>query len=388
MIHKANFAVIGCGMLAQGQHLPNIVSSSNMDLHTCCDLSREALQTCREQFHPIKTTTNYREAINDPAVDAICLATSEALRLPVIELAAAANKPVFTEKPLAATLGEALAIADVVRASGIPLCVGHNRRCAPAMIDAHRIFRDHMKNPQRSEWRWERDGESRPHRPEEGVPAVLVRINDDFASWKPWVYEKEYAIHGPMLWEMTHFVDICNWFLNASPVEVCAMENGLYLSGVTIRYDSGALASIFMCANGSFGYPKELYEFMGEAGVVAVHHMMEVITAGIKGAPRRTCYPPRADSYPESGTEGGISGWLAKREAACQDAITSGDHSKVLSCEPDKGHAQLLDSFVAEIRGERDVVCGVEEALLATRTCLAAIRSAKEKKSVALEEVV
>jgi predicted dehydrogenase len=381
------FAVIGCGSQAQAQHLPNIVASKKAALHTCCDVSEETLAVCRERYQPQKTTTDFLEAVHHPEVEAICLATTEALRLPVIEAAAKIGKPVYTEKPLAATWAEALEIQRVVNSAGIPFCVGHNRRASPAMADAHRFFRAHMEDPRISPWRWDREGIDRPEWPESNIPAAVVRINDDFASWKSWVYDNDKYPHGPMLWEMTHFVDICNWFLAAVPVEVCALENGLYLHSVSIRYDTGSLATISMCANGSFGYPKELYEFMGFAGVVSVHHMMEVITAGIEGAPRRTTYPPVADPYPDVGAEGGLSGWLAKRDAACDAALQTGDHSMVTAVDADKGHAHMLEAFMDEIRGDAPPVCGVDDAVLATRTCLAAIRSAREKRFVTLDEI-
>lgn len=384
---ELNFAVIGCGSQAQGQHLPNIRDSRKAALHTCCDVSEETLAVCREQFRPQETTTDFLEAIRRPEVEAICLATTEALRLPAIEAAARLGKPVYTEKPLAATWEEALEIQRVVKNAGIPFCVCHNRRYSPAMADAHRIFRAHVEDPKISPWRWDREGGNRPQRPEDNIPAAAVRINDDHASWKAWVHDAEAYSHGPMLFEMTHFVDLCNWFLAAQPVEVCAMENGLYLHSVSIRYDTGSLATITMCANGSFGYPKELYEFMGFAGVVSVHHMMEVITAGIEDVPRRKTYPPAKDLYPDSGAEGGISGWLAKRDASCSEALETGDHIRVHAVEPVKGHARMLDAFVDEIRGEGPVVCGVDDAVLATRTCLAAVRSAREKRFVALDEI-
>ena len=74
------------------------------------------------------------------------------------------------------------------------------------------------------------------------VPSISVRINDDWHSWKGWVFDKTQAPHGPMLFEMTHFTDVCNWFLADQPLEVTAVATGMLNESVIVRYQSGALA--------------------------------------------------------------------------------------------------------------------------------------------------
>jgi predicted dehydrogenase len=168
---------------------------------------------------------------------------------------------------------------------------------------------------------------------------------------------------------------------------VVAQETGLFNHGIVIRYRTGEMATISMSANGSFGYPKELYEVTGQGGIVVNNHMVEIRTAGIEGAPARVTYPLVNDPYPELETEGGLSEWVEKRTRACADAIVAGDNSRIIVAEPDKGHALMLDAFVDEIRGERGPVCDVDAAVLATRVCLAAIKSAREERFVKVDEL-
>jgi predicted dehydrogenase len=388
MSDPIRFAVIGCGMLAQATHVPNIARSPRLRLQTCCDLSDEALAVCRDKYGARRITKDYRAAINDPEVDAVCIATTEKIRLGPIEAAAAAGKPVYCEKPLARSLEELSRIQSVVHQARIPFCVGHNRRSSPAMIDAHRIFRAHMTAPQPCPWRFDREGAARVPLAEDGVAGMSVRINDDWWSWKNWVFDKEQAPHGPMLFEMTHFTDMCCWFLAAEPAEVVALEHGVLNGGVVIRYRTGEIATISMSANGTFGYPKELYEMFGHGGAVIVDHMVEVRTAGIAGAPARTLYPMRNDRFPEVGKEGGMAGWLAKNRAAAEAAGTDGQAFLAALPGPDKGHAHALERFVDEILGRGPQVCGVDDAVLATRVAFAAIRSAKERRAVRLEELI
>ncbi|MFP5229462.1 MAG: Gfo/Idh/MocA family protein [Acidobacteriota bacterium] len=382
------FAVIGCGSVARAQHLPNIVRSPRMKLHTCVDLDDAVLAECHDVFGAQRMCKDYREAIEDPDVDVICLATTEKLRLPVIALAAQAKKPIYVEKPLATTLAELYEIQKVVNGSGIPFCAGHNRRSSPAMLDAQRIFRRHMTNPTPCTWRWRREGDGLPALPEDGTPSVSVRINDDWYSWKSWVFDPSHAPHGPMLFEMTHFTDVCNWFLVDEPLEVTAVETGMLNEAVIIRYRSGALATIVIGSNGTMAYCKELYEFMGNGAYLAVDHMLEVRTAGIEGVAAKTNYPMVQDRHPQIGIEGGVSGWLAKKRAACAEAEANQDPILQFTAEPDKGHMHALERFVDQILGQGPVVCSVDDAVAATRIAFAAIRSAHEKRTVPLHEIV
>jgi len=382
-----NFAVIGCGMLARSQHIPNIAASSKTVLHTCCDLSDAALDECRDRYGAQHITKDFKAAIRDPDVHAICIATTEKLRVPLIEEAASAGKPVYCEKPLAQSLEQMYHIQDVVHAAGIPFCVGHNRRSSPAMLDAHTIFRGHMEHPKPCPWRFDREGAERPEVAGDGLAGMSVRVNDDWWSWKKWVFDKTQAPHGPMLFEMTHFTDLCNWFMASEPTEVVAITHDIFNSACTIKYADGTMATIIMNANGTFGFPKERYELFGNGAALIVDHMLEMLSVGIEGAPDRTLYPMINDRHPSIGVEGGVSGWLAKKRAACQEAVAAGDNSLTFTAEPDKGHARAMDRFVDEINGTGPEVCGVDAAISATEVAFAAIRSAEERRVVNVSEL-
>jgi len=168
---------------------------------------------------------------------------------------------------------------------------------------------------------------------------------------------------------------------------VTALESGVLNHGIIVRYANSELATLLMCANGTFGYPKELYEMFGNGGAVVVDHMLEVRTAGISGAAPRTAYPMLADKHPGIGADGGLEGWLAKKRAACKEAEQAGNSDLIFTAEPDKGHARAIDLFVDEIRGNGPVVCGIDDTVRATRVAFAAIKSAKENRPVGMDEV-
>ena len=156
---------------------------------------------------------------------------------------------------------------------------------------------------------------------------------------------------------------------------------------IIIKYAGGEIATLNMCGNGSFGYPKELYEMMGNGSVVVCDHMCEIRTAGLPDAPQVIKFPFINDKHLPFGTCGGIVGWLEKMAAACQDAEAQGNQLLQFTAEPDKGHLHALNNFADQINCLHDEVCGVNDAVMATRVAFAAIKSAGEKRVVKISEV-
>jgi predicted dehydrogenase len=71
------------------------------------------------------------QALTDPAIDAVVLATPHSLHAQQIAQASAAGKHVFVEKPFTLTKSSAQEAVQAAQAAGIVLALGHNRRFSP-----------------------------------------------------------------------------------------------------------------------------------------------------------------------------------------------------------------------------------------------------------------
>jgi len=84
-------------------------------------------------------STDFDQAIADPRVRAVFLATPHSLHVAQISAVAAAGKPVWCEKPLALTRAEAeRAIAAITNAK-VVFGLGNNKRCFASMRELKRI---------------------------------------------------------------------------------------------------------------------------------------------------------------------------------------------------------------------------------------------------------
>src|SRR5882762_7391837 len=82
------------------------------------------------------------EALADPTVNAVVIASSTDTHADLVEAAARAGKAVFCEKPLDLDHGRAAACVAVVEECGVPLMVGFNRRFDPNFALLERQIRD------------------------------------------------------------------------------------------------------------------------------------------------------------------------------------------------------------------------------------------------------
>jgi predicted dehydrogenase len=87
-------------------------------------------------------TTEFEEAVADPRVKAVFLATPHSLHVQQISHVAAAGKPVWCEKPLALTRGEAERAVAATQKAGVPFALGNNKRCFSSMRELKRVVAD------------------------------------------------------------------------------------------------------------------------------------------------------------------------------------------------------------------------------------------------------
>src|SRR5271154_1987667 len=98
----------------------------------------------------VALTADYVDALTDPEVEAVVLATPHAMHGAQIEAAVAAGKHVFCEKPLALTKAGAEKALRLCRDAGLVLGMGHERRWEPpiaallAKADAGDLGRIHQ----------------------------------------------------------------------------------------------------------------------------------------------------------------------------------------------------------------------------------------------------
>lgn len=127
-----NAAVIGLGRW--GKSLVTAVQGKSDRLRFIHGVSKEPDEVRGfAQQHGFKLTTELDDAIRNPDVQAIFLATPHSLHVQQVAAVARASKPVWCEKPLALTRAEAALSVEACRKADVPLGAGNNKRCFASM---------------------------------------------------------------------------------------------------------------------------------------------------------------------------------------------------------------------------------------------------------------
>jgi len=92
--------------------------------------------------HRFELSTDFAEAVADPRVQAVFLATPHSLHVEQIVHVAAAGKHVWSEKPLALTRAPAERAVAACRKAGVVFGLGNNKRCFASMLELKRLVAD------------------------------------------------------------------------------------------------------------------------------------------------------------------------------------------------------------------------------------------------------
>ena len=245
-------------------------------------------------------------AFADPAVDAVVIAAPARFHADLIVAAAEAGKSVFCEKPAALSLGDLDRAIGAVRAAGVVLQVGFNRRFLTDWVAARALIDDGTL----------------------GTPRLIRSVTRD-----PGGFDPSRVAPGTIFNEtLIHDFDTLR-FLNpgAKAVEVYAVADALVEPGwrdrglldtavVTVKFDNGAVGIAEACFEASYGYDVRGEVFgsggmakMGDGGLTGMEFF---------GAAGRTAQTPRSDQVL-------MAGAYVAELSAFVDAVRHGDPASV-----------------------------------------------------------
>src|SRR3990172_230476 len=141
------YGVIGCGKVFRKRHWPSLKGHPEIKVSTLCEIDREKLAAVSQETGITQTTTDWREVVSSPDVDAVLICTLPDQNLPICEAAAAEGKHIYVEKPVACTITEGRKITQAAKQAGVRLCVGHQRPFAECETKAREMIHEGRIGP-------------------------------------------------------------------------------------------------------------------------------------------------------------------------------------------------------------------------------------------------
>src|SRR6187455_1276501 len=134
-------AIIGLGRW--GRSLVNAVHGKTDAIKFVAAYTRtraSAEEYCRERGIPM--LDRFEDALANPNIDAVVLATPHSAHAEQVMAAAVAGKHVHVEKPLTLDRSSAVAAVAAAKRAGIVLAVGFNRRFHPSVVEIRKRIAD------------------------------------------------------------------------------------------------------------------------------------------------------------------------------------------------------------------------------------------------------
>ena len=369
-MEKAVIGIIGCGNIAKDQHLRNAFSNPRIRVKWCADLLEDNLEYVKQNYAYEKLTKNYMDVLDDPEVQGVLILTVHNVREKIIREAAERGKHIFVEKPMSTTIEESYNIMKIIQENKVKIVVGFNRRRAPIVCDAKRILDEHCEE-KLGKWRFVRNDRITKI-PEEDVTMMLMRINDDSASFKMYAFD-EFKGQGSIIGEFCHFFDLACYLTGKEPVKIYAEGWARCNASVTIQFEDKSICTVFDASCGSFDHPKELIEIYKGGMSMQLDHYLQLRVGG-RADVEKINYPFASDPYPEI-TEGEGTNLYINKMRARNKAVSQANVLK--RSEVDKGHYGLLDGFVDCILTDAPSPCDAVAGSRATLMCLKARESAR-----------
>ncbi|MBV9134733.1 MAG: Gfo/Idh/MocA family oxidoreductase [Chloroflexi bacterium] len=212
-------AAVGCGYWGPNV-IRNLSEVPGFELAWVCDADPARLAPVATRYPTAKGTTRIDDIFADPTVQAVYIATPVSSHYRLVKRALDLGKHVLVEKPLATTVERAEELAEIARARGLTLLVGHTFVFSPPVRKVKELIDSGMLGPI--------------------YYVETTRVNLG-------LFQKDVSV----LWDLgPHDVSILNYWLNEVPTHVSARGRSYVgealedVAFLTLEYPSGILAQL------------------------------------------------------------------------------------------------------------------------------------------------
>ena len=236
---------LGWGIVGIGSHpdlkvAPAMQVANGSELVAVCGRDQGRSDAFAESHGAKAAYTDLNDLLRDSRVDAVFVASPNSLHAPQSIQSASAGKHVLSEKPMAITVEDAVAMVRACRRKGVKLGIGFELRFHPAHLFARElVFQGAIGRIRLAQGQWARG--------ERGATEHLPRT-----GLREWWEQPELVGDASVMMGMgVHVFDLMRFMLAEDAVEVVAMTDGQtarqpleHIASISLRMSAGTIASV------------------------------------------------------------------------------------------------------------------------------------------------
>ena len=236
---------LGWGIVSTGNHpdlkiAPAIAAAEDNNLVAVYSRDRGRAEDFAGKHGADTAYDDLDALLNDSRVDALFICSPNALHSAQAQRAAAAGKHVLSEKPMATTLADAVAMVRACRGAGVKLGVGFHLRQHPGHVRAREVVHSGGLGKvtlAQGQWGFGVRGQGPP------PPRTGLR------QW--WDQPELIGNASTMMGTGVHAVDLLRFLLGREVTEVAAVTDGQteaqpleQLAAMSLRFEGGAIGTV------------------------------------------------------------------------------------------------------------------------------------------------
>ncbi|MFP4975757.1 Gfo/Idh/MocA family protein [Paenibacillus sp. CN-4] len=130
---KLKIAIVGCGGIANGKHMPSLSRQQDAEMVAFCDIVKERAEKAAAEYgaEGAAVFTDFREMLQAGGFDIVHVCTPNDSHAEITVASLEAGHHVMCEKPMAKTSAQALEMLEAARRTGKKLSIAYQNRFRP-----------------------------------------------------------------------------------------------------------------------------------------------------------------------------------------------------------------------------------------------------------------